>query len=40
MASTPDTKKLGRIAGIEHRITGRRSGAINRHLGIGWEALR
>ena len=35
----PDTKKLGRIAGIGHRITGRRTGAINRHHGIGWECL-
>ena len=34
-----DTKKLGRIDGIGHRITGRRTGAINRHHGIGWEAL-
>jgi transposase InsO family protein len=34
-----DTKKLGRIDGIGHRITGRRSGAINRHHGIGWEYL-
>jgi transposase InsO family protein len=34
-----DTKKLGRIAGIGHRITGRRTGAINRHHGIGWECL-
>ena len=34
-----DTKKLGKIAGIGHRITGRRSGTINRHHGIGWEAL-
>jgi transposase InsO family protein len=34
-----DTKKLGRIDGVGHRITGRRSGAINRHHGIGWEAL-
>ncbi|MGE5713876.1 MAG: IS481 family transposase [Betaproteobacteria bacterium] len=34
-----DTKKLGRIEGIGHRITGRRPGAINRHHGIGWEAL-
>ena len=34
-----DTKKLGRIAGIGHRITGRRSGMINRHRGIGWEYL-
>ena len=34
-----DTKKLGRIAGIGHRITGRARGAVNRHHGIGWEAL-
>ena len=34
-----DTKKLGRIKGIGHRITGRQSGAVNRHHGIGWEAL-
>lgn len=34
-----DTKKLGRIAGIGHRIAGRRTGAINRHHGIGWECL-
>ena len=34
-----DTKKLGRIDGIGHRITGRRTGAINRHHGIGWEHL-
>ena len=34
-----DTKKLGRIAGVGHRITRRRSGAVNRHHGIGWEAL-
>jgi len=34
-----DTKKLGRIAGIGHRITGRRSGMVNRHRGIGWEYL-
>src|SRR5260221_7794913 len=34
-----DTKKLGRIEGVGHRITGRRSGAINRHHGIGWEVL-
>lgn len=34
-----DTKKLGRIEGIGHRITGRRSGAINRHRGIGWDYL-
>jgi len=34
-----DTKKLGRIEGIGHRITGRRPGAVNRRRGIGWEAL-
>ena len=34
-----DTKKLGRIAGIGHRITGRQPGAVNRHHSIGWEAL-
>ena len=34
-----DTKKLGRIEGIGHRITGRRSGAVNRHRGIGWDYL-
>ena len=34
-----DTKKLGRIAGVGHRITGCRTGAINRHHGIGWECL-
>ena len=34
-----DTKKLGRIDGMGHRITGRRTGAINRHHGIGWEHL-
>ena len=34
-----DTKKLGRIQGIAHRITGRRTGAIDRHHGIGWECL-
>src|SRR6266446_1078233 len=34
-----DTKKLGRIEGIGHRITGRTPGAVNRHHGIGWEAL-
>ena len=34
-----DTKKLGCIAGVGHRITGRRPGAVNRHHGIGWEAL-
>ena len=34
-----DTKRLGRIASIGHRITGRRSGMINRRRGIGWECL-
>ena len=34
-----DTKKLGRIGGLGQRITGRRTGVINRHLGIGWEYL-
>jgi hypothetical protein len=34
-----DTKKLGKIAGIGHRITGRRSGMVNRYHGIGWEYL-
>lgn len=33
-----DTKKLGRIAGVGHRITGR-AGNVNRHHGIGWECL-
>ncbi len=32
-----DTKKLGRIPSIGHRITGRHPGAVNRHHGIGWE---
>jgi len=32
-----DIKKLGRIGSVGHRITGRRSGVVNRHLGIGWE---
>jgi transposase InsO family protein len=32
-----DIKKLGRIGSVGHRITGRYSGAINRHRGIGWE---
>src|SRR6478735_329825 len=32
-----DIKKLGRIGSVGHRITGRQSGAINRHRGIGWE---
>ncbi len=34
-----DSKKLGRIAGIGHGNTGRTGGAVNRHHGIGWEAL-
>jgi transposase InsO family protein len=34
-----DSKKLGRIEGIGHRITGRGRGAVNRHHGVGWEAL-
>jgi transposase InsO family protein len=33
-----DTKKLGRIDGIGHRITGHHSG-MNRSRGIGWEHL-
>lgn len=33
-----DTKKLGRIAGLGHRITGR-AGNVNIHHGIGWECL-
>jgi transposase InsO family protein len=32
-----DIKKLGRIGGVGHRITGRKTGVINRHPGIGWE---
>jgi transposase InsO family protein len=32
-----DTKKLGRIDGIGHRITGDRS--LNRNRGIGWEMV-
>ena len=32
-----DIKKLGRIGSVGHRITGRQTGAVNRHLGIGWE---
>lgn len=34
-----DSKKLGRIGGIGHRITGRRTGTVNQHRGIGWECL-
>jgi len=33
-----DTKKLGRIAGVGHRFTGR-AGNVNVHHGIGWEYL-
>jgi transposase InsO family protein len=33
-----DTKKLGRIAGIGHRITGQHSGMV-KNRGIGWEVL-
>jgi transposase InsO family protein len=33
-----DTKKLGRIDGIGHRITGNRTGQSNKR-GSGWEAL-
>lgn len=33
-----DTKKLGRIAGLGHRITGR-ARHVNRHKGIGWDVL-
>lgn len=33
-----DIKKLGRIGSVGHRITGRYPGAVNRHLGIGWES--
>ena len=32
-----DIKKLGRIGAVGHRITGRKSGVINRYHGIGWE---
>src|SRR3954449_3160976 len=32
-----DIKKLGKIGSVGHRITGRRTGLVNRHLGIGWE---
>jgi len=32
-----DIKKLGRIGSVGHRITGRRTGVVNHHLGIGWE---
>jgi transposase InsO family protein len=32
-----DIKKLGRIGSVGHRITGRQSGVMNKHHGIGWE---
>ena len=32
-----DIKKLGKIGSVGHRITGRKTGTVNRHLGIGWE---
>jgi transposase InsO family protein len=32
-----DIKKLGKIGSVGHRITGRQTGLVNRHLGIGWE---
>jgi hypothetical protein len=32
-----DIKNLGRIGSVGLRITGRHPGAVNRHLGIGWE---
>lgn len=34
-----DTKKLGRIQGIGHHITGRQPGVVNRHHGIGVPAF-
>ncbi len=33
-----DTKKLGKIAGVGHRITGQHSGMV-KNRGIGWEHL-
>ena len=32
-----DIKKLGQIGSVGHRITGRQTGVVNRHPGIGWE---
>src|SRR4029077_11888573 len=32
-----DIKKLGRIGSVGHRIAGRHTGVVNRHIGIGWE---
>lgn len=34
-----DTKKLGRIAGLGHRITGRRARQVDVHRASGWEYL-
>jgi hypothetical protein len=34
-----DIKKLGKIGSVGHRITGRRPGIVNHHLGIGWVRL-
>lgn len=34
-----DTKKLGRIISLGHRITGRAAGVHHRHAGGGWEHL-
>jgi transposase InsO family protein len=34
-----DTKKLGRILRLGHRITGRTAGVHQRHAGLGWEHL-
>jgi transposase InsO family protein len=32
-----DIKKLGKIGSVGHRITGRQTGVVNHHHGIGWE---
>ena len=32
-----DIKKLGKIGSVGHRITGRGTGLVNQHMGIGWE---
>jgi hypothetical protein len=32
-----DIKKLGKIGSVGHRITGRHTGSVNRHIGIGWK---
>jgi hypothetical protein len=34
-----DINKLGRIAAVGHRVTGRKIGMINRHFGIRWELV-